>query len=401
MKTTSYFEFAHRTIIKSGSGTHILVPDLIKDLGGTRPVLFADKGITNAGLTKKIKNIFDIVPGIQLAGVFDDIDQDAKSSNINKGLQYFKECNGDSIIAIGGGSVLDTAKVVKWAYNRKINHIETALLGNLLEVSPEAQPLGIPHISIATTAGTGAEVSSIAVVFNEPLGVKCNLMNPYLNSDIAILDPDLTVGLPPKVTAFTGMDALTHAVEGYFSNKSTTMSDAFALHAAKLIVNNLKPAVKNGSNVAARAIMLQASCMAITSFQLAMAAIPIHNIAHTLGAKYGVPHGLANAVLMPSVMSHLPQLYLPKIREFSQTIGVQSDSDDPQALLAESIKIIRNLREEIDLPADFADFNIDPAHIPQLTLAIQADPSALSFRIPEDVITKVCQEVVGTKVSVN
>ena len=147
--------------------------------------------------------------------------------------------------------------------------------------------------------------------------------------------------------------------------------------------------------------MLQASCMAITSFQLAMAAIPIHNIAHTLGAKYGVPHGLANAVLMPSVMSHLPQLYLPKIKEFSQAIGVQSDSDDPQALLAESIKIIRNLREEIDLPADFADFNIDPAHIPQLIPAIQADPSALSFRIPEDVITIVCQEVVGTKVSVN
>ena len=401
MKTTSYFEFAHRTIVKSGSGTHILTPDLIKDLGGTRPVLYADKGITAAGLTKKIRNIFEIVPGIQLAGVFDDIDQDAKSSNINKGIKYFKECNGDSIIAIGGGSVLDTAKAIKWAYSRKIDHIEAALTGNLLESSPEAQPFGIPHISIATTAGTGAEVSSIAVVYNEPLGVKCNLMNPYLNSDIAILDPDLTVGLPPKITAFTGMDALTHAVEGYFSGKSTTMSDAFALHAAKLIVNNLKTAVKNGSDVKARAIMLQASTMAITSFQLAMAAIPIHNLAHTLGAKYGIPHGLANAILMPSVMTHLPQLYLPKVKEFSQAIGVQSNSDEPQTLLADSIAIINNLREEIDLPADFADFNIDPAHIPQLVPAVQADPSALSFRIPEDIIAKVCQDVVGTKVSVN
>jgi len=400
MKTTSYFEFTHRPEIRSGAGSHILVPDLIQGLGGKRPILFSDKGLTDAGLTQKIKSLFDMVPGIKLAGVFDDIQQDAKSSNINNGVKYFKECNADSIIAIGGGSVLDTAKTVKWCLNRGVNQVEYVLTGNVLEVWPEAQPLGIPHVSIPTTAGTGAEISTISVVFNELLNVKCNLMNPYLCSDIAVLDPDLTVGLPPKVTAFTGMDALTHAVEGFFSTKATNFSDAFALHAAKIIVENLTTAVHEGKNVPARANMLQASAMAITAFQAAMANIPIHNLAHTFGAKYGIPHGLANAVLMPSVLKNLPSMYLSKINAFAPALGVVPNAENPQETLEQCINVINELREAVNLPASFDEFNIDAAHIPQLVPAVQGDPSALSFRIPDDIIVKVSQEVISTKVSI-
>ena len=400
MKTTSYFEFTHRPEIRSGAGSHILVPDLIQGLGGKRPILFSDKGLTDAGLTQKIKSLFDMVPGIKLAGVFDDIQQDAKSSNINNGVKYFKECNADSIIAIGGGSVLDTAKTVKWCLNRGVNQVEYVLTGNVLEVWPEAQPLGIPHVSIPTTAGTGAEISTISVVFNELLNVKCNLMNPYLCSDIAVLDPDLTVGLPPKVTAFTGMDALTHAVEGFFSTKATNFSDAFALHAAKIIVENLTTAVHEGKNVPARANMLQASAMAITAFQAAMANIPIHNLAHTFGAKYGIPHGLANAVLMPSVLKNMPSMYLPKINAFAPALGVVPNAENPQETLEQCINVINALREAVNLPASFDEFNIDAAHIPQLVPAVQGDPSALSFRIPDDIIVKVSQEVISTKVSI-
>ena len=400
MKTTSYFEFTHRPEVRSGAGSHILVPDLIQGLGGKRPILFSDKGLTDAGLTQKIKSLFDMVPGIKLAGVFDDIQQDAKSSNINNGVKYFKECNADSIIAIGGGSVLDTAKTVKWCLNRGVNQVEYVLTGNVLEVWPEAQPLGIPHVSIPTTAGTGAEISTISVVFNELLNVKCNLMNPYLCSDIAVLDPDLTVGLPPKVTAFTGMDALTHAVEGFFSTKATNFSDAFALHAAKIIVENITTAVHEGKNVPARANMLQASAMAITAFQAAMANIPIHNLAHTFGAKYGIPHGLANAVLMPSVLKNMPSMYLPKINAFAPALGVVPNAENPQETLDECINVINELREAVNLPASFDEFNIDAAHIPQLVPAVQGDPSALSFRIPDDIIVKVSQEVISTKVSI-
>ena len=400
MKVTSYYEFIHRSIIKNGAGTHILVPDLIKSLGGKRPILYSDKGLTQAGLTEKIQRLFKMVPGIQLAGVFDDVTQDAKSSNINNGLEYFKQCNGDSIIAIGGGSVLDTAKTIKWCLHKRIDKIEYALNGNVMEVWPEAQHMGIPHISIATTAGTGAEISGISVVYNEQLGVKCNLLHPYINSDIAILDPELTVGLPAKVTAFTGLDALTHAVEGYFSNNSNAMGDAFALHSARLISANLETAVHEGGNVAARANMLQASAMAITSFVLAFAEMPIHNMAHALGARYGIPHGLANAILMPSVMKHLSPLYLPKIKEFAQAIGIENIADTKEECLEQCIAEIIALRKAVDLPDDFSEFNIDPADIPELIAVVQNDPSGQTYRMPVEVIEQVCQEVIGTKVSV-
>jgi alcohol dehydrogenase class IV len=400
MKVTSYYEFIHRSIIKNGAGSHILIPDLIQSLGGKRPVLYSDKGLTEAGLTKKIQRLFEMVPGIQLAGVFDDVTQDAKSSNINKGLQYYKECNGDSLIAIGGGSVLDTAKTIKWCLHKKVNKIEHAMNGNVLEVWPEAQHMGIPHISIATTAGTGAEISGISVVYNEQLGVKCNLLHPFINSDIAILDPDLTVGLPPKITAFTGLDALTHAVEGYFSNNSSAMGDAFALHAAKLIRANLETAVHEGSNIAARATMLQASAMAITSFVLAFAEMPIHNIAHTLGAKYGIPHGLANAVLMPSVMKNLAPLYLPKIKEFAQALGIENIADTEEECLQQCIEEIEALRKAVNLPDDFSEYNIESADISELISAVQNDPSGQTYRLPDEVIEQVCREVLGTKVSV-
>ncbi len=398
MKTTTYFEFQHRTIVKSGSGTHILVPDLIEGLGGKRPMLFADKGITNAGLTKKIENLFTMVPGTQLVGVYDEVQQDAKSAQIDKAIAFYKESNADSIIAIGGGSVLDTAKAVKWAISNKVNSMEQALTGNIIEVRPQAKHMGIPHVSIATTAGTGAEVSAISVVLNERMGVKVNLLNPFIGSDIAVLDPDLTIGLPANITAFTGMDALTHAVEGYFSSKSNAMSDAYALQAIKMIQNNLRTAVNEGSNLAARANMLQASAMAITSFQLAFSAVPVHNMAHAFGAKYGIPHGLANAILLPYVMKHLPGMYLGKVKGFAEALGIRDAADDPKDCLAQCISEIHALREAIQLPADFASYKIEPSEIPNLVMLVQTDPSGEAYRIPDDVIANVTGEVIGTGV---
>jgi alcohol dehydrogenase class IV len=398
MKITSYSEFTHRTSLRMGAGTRILVPDLIEGLGGKRPVLFSDKGLTKAGLTQEIIDIFEAFPGIRLAGVFDEIEQDAKTTNINKAIQYYKECNADSIIAIGGGSVLDTAKGIKWGIHKNINDISHTLPGNVIEVWPNADPIKIPHVAIATTAGTGAEVSAIAVIFNESLGVKCNLLNPYLNADIAILDPDLTVGLPPRVTAFTGMDALTHAIEGFFTSTSNPMTDALALQAMKLIVGNLKTAVHQGDNVAARSNMLQASTLAINSFTLTFGEDPVHNIAHTLGAKYGIPHGFANAVLLPNVMKHLAPLYLKKVHEFAAAIGVINPSGNPEKCLSQCIDRICELRSEVGLPADFVEFEIDSADIPGLIPAVQADPSGIGFRIPENVIEVILKEVIGREV---
>lgn len=400
MKVTSYYEYYQHTIIKSGSGTRILLPDVIKELGGTRPVLYSDKGLTNAGITQTIIDLFERVPGIQLAGVFDNIEQDAKSSYINEAISFYKERNGDCLISLGGGSVMDTVKGVKWAIHHKVSDISLAVMGTIAE-GRDSRPFATPHVAIPTTAGTGSEVSPGAVILNERLGVKCNIFNPYISADYAILDPDLTLGLPPKITAFTGMDALTHGIEGYFSNKSNAMTDALALQSIRMVIDNLKTAVHEGENLAARSNMLQASSMAILSFCLAVDAVPVHNLAHSFGAKYNIPHGLANAVLLPNVMTHLPELYLDKIQGLAEALRVDDASSDSKTCLKQCIEKIISLRENINLPEDFTEYTIDPEDIPGLIPLVQADPIAMLYKVREDVITKVSKEVIiGTKVKV-
>ncbi|GAX89241.1 iron-containing alcohol dehydrogenase [Effusibacillus lacus] len=396
---SSFFQFAFRTTVNSGAGSRSLLPELIKGLGGRRAVLFTDKGLTNAGITDKIVQLFNLMPGgVQLAGVFDEIEQDAKSEIVNRGARFFKDLNADSLIALGGGSVLDTVKGIKWMLHKKINEIRAGLLGNTMEMWPEAQYIFIPHVAIPTTAGTGAEVSPIAVIYNEAAGIKMNLINPFINADFAILDPELTTGLPPKITAFTGFDALTHAVEAYFSPQNNPMADAFALQSILLIRDNLRNAVHEGTNIQARANMLMASTMAIQAFSLTLNAIPVHNMAHAFGARFNIPHGLANSVLLPSVMESLAPFYLSRIHGFAEALGIQNLPADPVQCLGIVTAQIRELRREIGLPETFAEFSISPSDLQTIVQAVQLDPSGVVFRLPAEVITKVANEVSGVVV---
>ncbi|WP_307195032.1 iron-containing alcohol dehydrogenase [Neobacillus niacini] len=304
-----------------------MLPSLIKRLGGSRAILFTDKGLNQAGVTEKITELFaEMSVPVQLVGVFDEIEQDARAKTVNKAIKMVKELNGDTLLALGGGSVLDTVKAVRWALQRGHNEVEKVLTFSIKEQWHEAEENTIPIIAIPTTAGTGSEVSTAALVYNEELKLKTALTSPYLCPDIALLDPELSVGLPPRITAFTGMDALTHAIEGYFSPRANPITDAYAIQAARLIADNLPTAVKQGTDVDARAKMLMASSMAILAFTLTTSVIPVHNLAHVFGAKYGVPHGLANAVLLPEVMGAMPALYLPRIQEFAAHLGIVETS---------------------------------------------------------------------------
>jgi alcohol dehydrogenase class IV len=397
--STSFFQFSVRTVVNSGAGSRTLLPEMIKGLGGKRAVLYTDKGLTQAGITKKIIELFELMPGKpELVGVFEDIEQDAKGEIINRGARFFKECNGDSFIALGGGSVLDTVKGIKWMIHKGLDDIRDALFtGNVMEWWPEAQYIPIPHVAIATTAGTGAEVSPVAVILNEKLGMKTNLLHPFINADMAILDPDLTVGLPPKITAFTGFDALTHAVEAYFSPKANPMTDAYALRSIRMIVDHLQTAVHNGSDLSARANMLMASSMAISAFCLCLNAVPVHNMAHAIGAKFNIPHGLANAVLLPNVMESLPAYYLPRIKGFAQTLGIENPSEQPEECLSEVIDYIRDLRKAVNLPDTFAEFECNEDKLHLLVPAVHYDPAGVFFKIPAQIITKVVNEVFELK----
>ncbi|KRF61501.1 alcohol dehydrogenase [Bacillus sp. Soil768D1] len=392
----SFSEFHLRTSISSGAGARSLLPQMIQGLGGKRVILFTDKGLVQAGVAAQIIDLFKgIEEHVELVGVFDEIEQDANAENVTKAVRFFREHQADALIALGGGSVLDAVKGIKWMLHKGYDDTEKILHTSIREFPPEAQPTGIPHVAIPTTAGTGAEVSPMAVIYNEKLGMKLVIRTPYLNADMAILDPELTVGLPPKITAFTGMDALTHAIEGYFSTTATPFTDSYALYSTHLIAENLPIAVKEGSNLEARGNMLMASAMAITAFGFGNNGVPVHNMAHVFGAKFRIPHGLANAVLLPNMMVALPSLYLPKIKRFAEALGIENLSSDPQECLTRVIEFIRNLRQQIGLPDTFAEFNLESNVLQCIVDEVQSDSASARFLIPADVITKVTEEVSG------
>jgi alcohol dehydrogenase class IV len=395
---TSLSQFMLRTGIYSGSNSRAMVPSLFAGLGAKRVVLLSDRGLEKAGVVQKVAEIFQLTghgSGPQLVGQFLDISQDAESRCINDAVRYVKEVGGDALLAVGGGSVLDTVKGVKYALHKGLSDIKEAIPGGLLyEQFPKANFIPIPHIAIPTTAGTGSEVSPIAVIFNEDIQMKTNIINPFINADMAILDPDLTVGLPPFITAFTGFDALTHAIEALASPTATALTDAYALHAIRLIEKNLPVAVAEGTNLAARMDLLQASLMGITAFSFALNAIPVHNMAHAYGALFRIPHGLANAVFLPVVMEMVPALYLPKVKELAEALDVEAKGDTAETALAKVVEKIRLLQHKVGLPADFKQYNISEENLAQTVPAVMKDPAALSFPMPKELIAAIGQRVV-------
>jgi alcohol dehydrogenase class IV len=397
MKTT-LSQFMLRTGIYSGSNSRAMVPSLFAGLGAKRVLLLSDRGLEAAGIVEKVADIFSLTghgSGPELVGQFLDIKQDAESSCINEAVRYAREIGADSLLAVGGGSVLDTVKGVKYALHKGLTDIKEAIPGGLLyESFPKANYIPIPHIAIPTTAGTGSEVSPIAVIFNEEIQMKTNIINPFINADMAILDPDLTVGLPPVITAFTGFDALTHAIEALASPTATGLTDAYALHAIRLIEKNLPVAVADGANLDARMDLLQASLMGITAFSFALNAIPVHNMAHAYGALFRIPHGLANAVFLPVVMELVPDLYLPKAAQLAQALNVDVKGDSPQTALAKVIGKIRLLQHKVGLPADLKQFNITEEALQLAIPAVMKDPAALSFPMPKELIAAIGQKVV-------
>ncbi|MED3561847.1 iron-containing alcohol dehydrogenase [Bacillus xiapuensis] len=396
MKTT-ISQFMLRSGIYSGSNSRALVPSLFAGLGANRVVLFSDRGLEKAGVVEKVADLFKssfVGSGPELVGTYLDISQDAESRCINEAARYAREFGADALLAVGGGSVLDTVKGVKYALHKGLEDIKEAISGGLLyESFPKAGFIPIPHIAIPTTAGTGAEVSPIAVIYNEDIQMKTSIIHPFINADMAILDPDLTVGLPPMITAFTGFDALTHAIEALASPTATALTDAQALHAIRLIEKNLPVAVADGGNLEARMDLLQASLMGITAFSFALNAIPIHNLAHAYGAMFRIPHGLANAVFLPVVMEYIPQLYLPKVSELAEALRVDVKGDTSETALEKVVEKIRLLQHKVGLPADFKEYNISEEALQRTIPAVMKDPAAVSFPLPKELIAAIAKRV--------
>jgi alcohol dehydrogenase class IV len=313
---------------------------------------------------------------LELAGIFDSIIQDARIDIINAGAAFYRKCGADCMIAVGGGSVMDTAKA-----------INIMIGGGNDDFQPLADQAGLwegakqlpPHIAFPTTAGTGCEVTNAMVVLDTKIHTKIAVTHPYCNADLAMLDPELTVKLPAKITAFTGMDALTHAIEGTTSTGAEPVSDALGLHAIRLIFKYLPIAVKNPDDITARGNMLIASSLAGMCFGNTMCGA-VHATAHSLGALYGIPHGLANAIMLPIVMDYNVKDAAERYMMIADAMGLDVTGKKPVEAAKMAVKAVISLKKKIGLTDRLKDFKVpeDPEKLKPL-VELAAGDSQISY----------------------
>ncbi|MCU0821118.1 MAG: iron-containing alcohol dehydrogenase [Spirochaetes bacterium] len=287
----SYYEYNNPVKIISGKKVIDLLPRELALMGASRPIIVTDRGVAGAGLIKIIEAAF-AGSGASIGALYDDTPIDSSSDTVNEIAAIYRKSGCDSIIAVGGGSAIDTAKGV----NILISEGGDDLLGimglNRLRNNPK------PFIIIPTTAGTGSEVTAAAVIANPAKKIKMSFVSSRIMPHAAFLDPGMTLTMPPKITAATAMDALTHAVEAFVGLQKNPLSDAFAVSAIELIMANVVNAVRDGKNEEARLAMANGALLAGIAFSNSMVSI-VHSVAHALGGVCHVPHGVANSIILP------------------------------------------------------------------------------------------------------
>jgi alcohol dehydrogenase len=349
-------QFLMSTKVVAGIGAVSEVAKEVKLLGGKKVLIITDPGLSKAGLP-------GIVAGhLQAAGiescVFDAVESDPSITTASKAAEAAKGFAADVLVAVGGGSAIDAAKsagvlVTSGGYLRDF--------GGVGKVSKPTLPL----IAIPTTAGTGSEVTVFAVMTDTDKDEKFTISSPLIAPRAAILDPELTVKLPASITAFTGMDALTHAVEAYVSVNAQPASDALALYAIKLIMANLPVAVHRGDNLKARENMLQAALLAGVAFNCAFLGLS-HALASPLGAHFHVPHGLANAVMLPYVMEFNRPAAVERFAVIATTLGLGAAGEPPNQLAEKTIAAVSQLVRDINIPVHLREVGAKQDMLPQV-----------------------------------
>jgi alcohol dehydrogenase class IV len=360
-----FFSWVNRPRIMYSPGLRKELAYEMTQLGGTKALIITDRGVVQAGVAEmaaeEVRN-----SDLELVGVFDKVVQDARIEIINAGAQFYRDKKADCIIAVGGGSVMDTAKAV----NILIGHAEEDFqpLAEQAALWEDAHPLP-PHIAFPTTAGTACEVTNAMVVLDPAAKVKLSVTHPFCNADVAMLDPELTVKLPAKITAFTGMDALTHAIEGIASTGAAPISDALGLHAIRLIFKYLPLAVSRPKDISARGNMLIASTMAGMCFVNTMTGA-VHAAAHALGGKYGIPHGLANAIMLPAVMEFNLESVPDRYKMIADAMGIEVGGKAPLEAARLAVEAVKELKQEIGLTETLRDFGV-PSEREQLASLVE------------------------------
>ncbi len=327
----------------SGEGSLAKLPDFCKQKSFNKALLVTDKMLLELGLCNPL------IENMKAAGlgivVFGDVVPNPTITNIEDGLKVYKENACDHIIAVGGGSAMDCAKGIAARVARP--HKTIPQLKGILKVTLSGLKKLPPLIAVPTTSGTGSEATLAAVISNPDTHEKYPINDTNLIPRYAVMDPLLTVGLPKPITSTTGMDALTHAVEAFIGSENTCKTKKQAIEATTLIFQYLKRAYDDGNDLEARNKMQKASYLAGCAFTRAYVGY-VHAMAHTLGGFYGVPHGLANSVLLPVVLEGYGKAAYKKLARLAEAVGISGSTDEQKAKAF--IKAIYSMNEYMNIP---------------------------------------------------
>jgi alcohol dehydrogenase class IV len=352
----------------------------VKAASCSKVLIATDKGVVGAGLHEVITASLE-KEGLAYS-VFDEIEPNPSTDTAEKGYAFFKEKDCDAVVGIGGGSSIDAAKAI------------ALLTANPLPLAQYEGPNKVPSpvvpiFAIPTTAGTGSEISGSTVLTDRVRKYKMSIRSPYLVPKLALLDPTLLCSLPPKVIAPTGMDALVHAVESYIALSSSPATEGLAIEAIKMVGENLRAFYANPSDLEAASNMLMASAMACMSFSNARLGV-IHAIAHVLGGRYNIAHGLACAILLPHAMEFSLIGALDKFGRIAEAMGETTEGMSKMDKADAAVSAIRKLMNDIDMTKGLAQYGAKEEELNEI--ASEAMASGMHLTTPrtmdlQDVVT--------------
>ena len=353
-------KFSFPTIIYFGAGAIYELPQYLKDVRIKKPLLVTDPGMIKTEAFLKVEGV--LKDSETKFGLFSQVNPNPLDSDIQKAVDVYEKEECDGLIGLGGGSALDAAKMVQViaGHGGKVNDYDISTGGNQNIKGPLP-----PMIAIPTTSGTGSEVGSCSVITSVELGRKFLVCSPLLIPSIALLDPELTMGMPAALTAGTGMDAFTHCIEALSVKDFHPMCDAIALKGIEFVAKYLEIAVREPNNIEARGYMQLAAMMGAVSFQKDLGAA--HSLSHSLSAVSHVPHGLANAICLVPVMKFNKESCLEEYAKVAACFGINTFDMSHAEAAEKAIEAVSDLNKRIGIPEKLSDVGVKEEDLEELT----------------------------------
>ena len=348
-----------------GAGARKELPEVLNRMGIKKALVCTDKDLLKVGTAQKVTEVLDQC-GFPYE-IFSDVKPNPTVTNVKDGIKAFADAKADCIIAIGGGSAMDTAKGI----GIFTNNPEFSDIVSLEGVAPTKKK-SVPIIALPTTAGTGAEVTINYVIIDEERQAKMVCVDPNDIPAVAIVDAELMYTLPKSLTAATGMDALTHAIEGYITKGAWVMSDMYELQAIKMIAEFLPIAVEEPTNPKGREGMALAQYIAAQAFSNVGLGL-VHGMAHPMGSLHDIPHGVANALLLPTIMEFNMPKCIEKFGVIAQTMGVDTTGMSAQEAAQAAVDAVKALSIRVGIPQTLTALGIKEEDIPALAAQAIAD----------------------------